>query len=96
MASSPSRNLGGGDWNTADLAALFTSSSPVDLPFWFVPCAQEPQAGQKVTVLGYGGEALPILLQTFAQAKLHAVASIGPKAYLELVQYTHFKPPKSL
>lgn len=56
MASSPSRNLGGGDWNTADLAALFTSSSPVDLPFWFVPCAQEPQAGQKVTVLGYGGK----------------------------------------
>ena len=42
-ASNPSQDLAQvGNWNTADLAAVSTSSSPVNLPFWFVPSAQEP------------------------------------------------------
>ena len=51
-------------WSNADLVALSANKSPVDLPFWFVPSATAPQAGQAVTVLGHGGAPLSAVFPT--------------------------------
>lgn len=54
VASFPSEDLSEA-WRYADLAALFVDNAPADLPFWLVPCASAPQAGQAITVLGHAG-----------------------------------------
>ena len=62
-ASCPTEDLAG-VWTSADLAALCVNKPPDDLPFWFVPCATAPQAGQAVTVIGHGGAPLSSIFPT--------------------------------